>query len=205
MSSKPKIILALDAATSSCSVALWSDGTIVAHRFLAMMRGQSEALLPMVGDVLAEAGIEKPDLIAVTVGPGAFTGIRIGLAAARGLSLAWNVPIAGIATTHALAATLDPVKRQGHRIVVVLDSKREDRWVQVFDQDLNPITPPHSLMPDLIPALRVGPTIVLDDPDLHTDAVIVARLAADAWDTKTALPPQPLYLRPADVTMPSAS
>ena len=104
MNTPPLRILALDAATTACSAALWVDGKIVARRFQAMNRGQAEALLPMVAEVLAEAQMTKPDLIAVTVGPGAFTGIRIGLAAARGLGLAWNIPVAGISTTLALAA-----------------------------------------------------------------------------------------------------
>ncbi len=205
MKAFPKRILALDAATSACSAALWREGRIVACRFQVMTRGQSEALLPMVAQVLAEAEEDKPDLIAVTVGPGAFTGIRIGLAAARGLGLAWSVPVMGIATTHALAASLTPIARQGRRIVVSLDSKREDRWVQVFDQNLIPLTPPHSLMPDEILALATDQDIVLDDDNLHTDAAIVAQLAADAWLAETGLPPQPLYLRPADVTLPTRS
>ena len=198
-------ILALDAATTACSVALWVDGRICARQFEVMSRGQSEALLPMVEQVLAETEQIVPDLIAVTVGPGAFTGIRIGLAAARGLGLAWNIPVTGISTTLALAATVNPSQRQGHRIVVVLDSKREDRWVQVFDDQLQPLTPPSSVMPDQIAGLIKGPAIVLDDPTLYTDASVVAQLAAQGWPNGTTLPPQPLYLRPADVTMPKQS
>ena len=197
-------ILALDAATNACSAALWSDGHVVARRGQAMVRGHSELLLPMVEQVLAEAKVDRPDLIAVTVGPGAFTGIRIGLAAARGLGLAWNVPVAGISTTLALAAATELADRRGHRIVVVLDSKREDKWVQVFDQDLNALTPPASVMPDRIPALLEGAVITLDDPDQVTDAAIVAQLAADGWEKGTCLPPQPLYLRPADVSLPKS-
>lgn len=202
MNTMPMRILALDAATTACSVALWAEGRIVARRFQAMNRGQAEALLPMVAQVLAEADQARPDLIAVTVGPGAFTGIRIGLAAARGLGLAWNIPVAGISTTLAVAASLEPAQRLGRQIVVVLDSKREDRWVQVFDQDLAAITPPMSVMPQHIDALTTGPTLILDDPALYTDAAIVAQLAAFHWPLGTTLPPQPLYLRPADVSLP---
>ena len=205
MNTLPMRILALDAATTACSVALWDGTRIAAKRFQAMNRGQSEALLPMVAQVLAESGIPKPDLIAVTVGPGAFTGLRIGLAAARGLGLAGAVPGAGISPTLALAASVPAERRRGHRIVVVLDTKREDRWVQVFDEDLNALTPPSSIMPDRIDDLSVGPTIVLDAPTLYTDAAIVARLAATGWPAGTTLPPHPLYLRPADVTMPTQS
>ena len=98
-------LLALDTATSACSAALWQDGTVLARHLQPMARGQSEALLPMVAAVMAEAGLAFADLdlLAVTVGPGTFTGIRIGLAAARGLALATGLPLAGIATTEAVA------------------------------------------------------------------------------------------------------
>ena len=205
MNTAPKRILALDTATSACSAVMWDRGKIVARRFQAMERGQSEAVLPMVAEILAEAGVAIPDLIAVTVGPGAFTGIRIGLAAARGLGLAWNIPVAGIATTLAVAASLDADRRRGHRIVVVLESKREDKWVQMFDENLAELTPPTSMMPDQISSLGEGPTIFLDDPGLYPDAAMVAGLAAQGWPLGTTLPPQPLYLRPADVSMPKPS
>ena len=84
----------------------------------------------------------------------------------------------------------------------MLDSKREDRWVQIFDQDLAAITPPFSVMPQDINALITGPARILDDPALYTDAAIIAQLAAEGWKLGTTLPPQPLYLRPADVSLP---
>ena len=90
-------ILAFDTATSACSAALWEDGRVGARRFETMTRGHAEALVPMIADVMDEAGTNFPrlDLIAVTVGPGAFTGLRIGLAAARGMALAAAVPCLG--------------------------------------------------------------------------------------------------------------
>ena len=93
-------ILAFDSATSACSAAIWRDGEIPARRFVAMERGQSEALIPMVVEVLKEAGLTyaEIDFIAVTVGPGSFTGVRIGLAAARGMALAGGLPVVGVTT-----------------------------------------------------------------------------------------------------------
>ena len=103
-------LLALDTATAACSVALWRDGAVLARRFEAMLRGQSEALMPMVGAVLAEAGCGFKDLdaIAVTVGPGAFTGLRIGLAAARGMALAAELPLIGVTTLEAVVHGVPP-------------------------------------------------------------------------------------------------
>ncbi|MCH7931874.1 MAG: tRNA (adenosine(37)-N6)-threonylcarbamoyltransferase complex dimerization subunit type 1 TsaB, partial [Proteobacteria bacterium] len=91
-------VLALDTATAACSVALWSDGTVLAQRFATMARGHAEALMPMVEAVMAEAGLAFADLdlVATTVGPGTFTGLRVGLAAARGLALAGGLPIVGV-------------------------------------------------------------------------------------------------------------
>ncbi|MCB2100253.1 MAG: tRNA (adenosine(37)-N6)-threonylcarbamoyltransferase complex dimerization subunit type 1 TsaB, partial [Rhodobacterales bacterium] len=98
-------LLALDSATGACSAAVRAGGALVAHRFQAMARGQAEALMPMAAEVLAEAGLTATDLdgVAVTRGPGAFTGLRIGLSAARGLALAAGVPCLGVTTFQALA------------------------------------------------------------------------------------------------------
>ena len=200
----PLRILAMDTATNACSAALLENGGLVAHRFQIMQRGQSEALMPMVRDVLAQAPGIQPNLIAVTVGPGAFTGIRIGLAAARGLGLAWNIPVAGIATTLALAASLTPQERAGKRLVVIIDSKREDLWVQQFDDQLTPLSPPQALMPDQIETLKGPDTLVIDESMYQIDAAQIARLAYELWPLNATLPPQPLYLRPADVTLPKS-
>lgn len=212
------LVLALDSAGSACSAALWRDGVVLARRFAVMTRGQSEALMPMVRDVLAEAGVavDHVDLLAATVGPGAFTGIRIGLAAARGLALAAGKPLAGIATTEAAAAAVPAGCHPGRDRLVVMDSRRDELWVQEFAGDLTPRGPIRALTPCEAAAQATGPVVVAGDGavlvlplladgvaapgDGHVDAVQVAALAARHWPGGT-LPPQPLYLRPADVTM----
>ncbi|MEO0036333.1 MAG: hypothetical protein RLZZ501_2356 [Pseudomonadota bacterium] len=218
------IVLAIDASTSACSAALRRDGRIVAHRLTAMARGQSEALLPMVAAVMAEAGQDFAglDLIAVTVGPGAFTGLRIGLAAARGLALASGRPLAGIATPLAVAAAVPAAERAGRVLVVALDSRRDRPWVQVFAPDLAPLTAVAALAPAEIeatlagrPALLVGdgaaalapalPQAVAATSPGWPDAAVVAALAAERWPRGDTLPAEPLYLRPPDVTLAGAA
>lgn len=213
-------ILALDSATSACSAALWQDGALRARRFAEMARGQSEVLVPMVAEVMAEAGLgfADLDLLAVTVGPGAFTGIRIGLSTARALALAAGKQLAGIATAEAVAAAVPEAERQGRNVLAVLDSRREELWVQAFSPTLEPLGDIAALTPLEVAALDLGPVVLAGDAsDLVAplipaatqassagapDAAKVAALAARHWAAGTALPAEPLYLRPADVTMP---
>lgn len=212
-------VLALDSATSACSAAIWRDGVVIARRFAAMARGQSEALVPMIAEVMDEAGVTFAalDLLAVTVGPGAFTGIRIGLATARALALAAGKPLAGIATPEAVAAAIPAAEREGRMVLVAVDSRRDELWLQAFDAGLTPLGAPAALRPDQAGDLVAGPVVVAGDaaalvlPHLHDavaassagapDAAFVAALAARRWPAGTALPPEPLYLRPADVTV----
>ncbi len=220
-------VLGLDTATSGCSAALWDDGRVTARRAEPMARGQAEALVPMVEAVLADAGLGFADLdrIAVTVGPGAFTGLRIALAAARGFALAAGVPVIGLTTFEALAHALPEAERQGRTVLVAVDSRRAEPFLQLFDANLAPLGEPVLLAPAdvpawLPPALIGGPLLVAGDgaallkpvlegrPEVAyaagsglPDAAVVAALGAQRAE---GLPPQPLYLRPPDITLPKA-
>ncbi|HEV2547511.1 MAG TPA: tRNA (adenosine(37)-N6)-threonylcarbamoyltransferase complex dimerization subunit type 1 TsaB [Stellaceae bacterium] len=216
--------LGIDSTGAACSAAIWRGKRVVARRFAAMERGQAEALMPMVAAVLEEAAlaIEALDLIAVTVGPGAFTGVRIGIAAARGLSLASGVPALGISSFVAAAAQAPIEERRGRALLVALDSRRAEFFVEMFGADDAPLGPGALLSAGEITArLPAGPLLLAGDAaaalvaalertDLAlasragaVDAADVAGLAARAWRPgMRPPPPEPLYLRAPDTTMP---
>lgn len=221
-------VLALDTATAACSVALLCDGTLRAHRFETMRRGHAEALLPMVETVMAEADLAYAalDLLAVTVGPGTFTGLRVGLAAARGLGLAAGLPIAGVTTLEALAWGVTSATRAGRPLAAVLDARRGELYMQVFDAALAPLTPPLAVAPETAarmvppgPLLLVGEgadllaaalgerdgVTVAQTPRLP-DAASIAALAARraAAGVLPSEPPRPLYLRASGARLPGA-
>ncbi|GAB6052520.1 tRNA (adenosine(37)-N6)-threonylcarbamoyltransferase complex dimerization subunit type 1 TsaB [Magnetospira thiophila] len=215
-------LLALDTATSGCAVALCRGGAVLARRAEVMPRGQSEALLPMVRDAMAEAGLrfDQVDRLAVTIGPGAFTGLRIGLAAARGLALAMDRPLVPITTTEALAHAVPQSERTGRTVLVVLDSKRADFYAQLFDADLTPLGEVQAIAPqDLATFVPEGPLLLVGDATDKAfdilgsaggdvtrsatapvpDPVVIARLAATRAPVAH---PSPLYLRPPDAKLP---
>lgn len=133
-------VLAIDTALAACSVAFVDDDRLLAGRHEPLRRGHAERLLPMLEEARRDAGLDYRDLdlIAVTVGPGTFTGVRIGLAAARGLALVHDCPVLGVGTLQALAwgaAEPEPV-------LVGIDARRGELYWQYFDRDRRPKGPP---------------------------------------------------------------
>ena len=218
----------MDTATSACSVALWCDGTIVSARNEAMSRGQAEALVPMINNVLddGKATASDLDLLAVTIGPGAFTGLRIGLATARGIGLAAHVPCLGLTTTEVIAYAVNLSAWQQGTLLVALDSKRADIYVQAFQPGPKPIGEVSAMDPSalgewlqdvpcpihVVGDARVQATaalieaghepIVIDTPEVP-DGSVVAELASQRWALGDILEaPSPLYLRPPDAKLP---
>ena len=128
-------LLALDTATEACSAAVVVGDHVVASRFERLHRGHAERLMPMVEAVMAEAGLDYRALSAIvaSVGPGSFTGVRVGLAAARGLALAAARPLVGVTTLEALVAAVPRSERTGHRILAALDALRGQVYAQWFD------------------------------------------------------------------------
>lgn len=227
-----RIVLALDTATTACSVALTVDGEVAAARHEEMSHGQAERLNPMIGEVMAEAGraLAALDLIAVTIGPGAFTGLRIGLACARALALATDRPVAGVTTFAALAAAVPDDERAARDLAVCVNARRRDVFVQRFDAARQPVGAPFSLTPEaavdafadgavllagdgvglIADSLRAGGGAA-SDPSARIrfssalgppDARHVARLGAAAGPSEPL--PRPFYIRPADARLPGA-
>lgn len=219
-------ILALDTAVSACSVALWRDGGTRAHRLEAMTRGHAEALLPMVESVMAEARFAYPglDMIAATVGPGTFTGLRVGLATARGLALACAHPLLGVGTLEALAQGTGEVERRGRHVLAVMDARRGELYAELFASDLASLAGPRRILPEALGALAAGVSLLLvgdgapaatkalPGADLlrsqappYPDAAGVAAIAARAPErARSGQEVRPLYLRGPGASPPGA-
>ena len=217
-------LLAMDSAGRACSAAVWRSGCLAASRFETRERGQSERLMPMIQEAMAAADMAFQDLdaIAVTIGPGGFTGVRIGLAAARGLGLATARPVIGLTCFEAIVAAVPEDFRGKAPLAVLIDAKRADLYLQIFDAGLASLGEPVSINPaDLPAALPPGRVFVAGDaieqarPYLdpgrvgfvpgtsHIDASRFAgAAAARRLPPPGSPPPRPLYLRPPDVTLP---
>lgn len=220
-------LLAFDSSMTGCAAAVLTSAPgerwqVRARAEALLGKGQSESLMPLLEAVMAKAGMgwTALDLVAVTVGPGSFTGLRIGLAAARGLALSLGLDIAVIATPEAIAAGVPAEERRGRPVLVAIDSKRADLFVQAFAPDLTPLAPAAAMTPEAAAALAgaapvlagdgaqrlaaLNPGALLSAAAPLPDPVVFGPLAASRFAAGHALPPEPLYLRPADVTLPNA-
>jgi len=200
------LILAFDTSAAHCAAALLSGDRIIASIIEPMAKGQGERLLGLCGDVLAQANVAYDDLtaIAVGIGPGNFTGIRISVSAARGLALGLGIPAIGVSQLKALAYGTDGV------VIASVDARQDKMFVQVFgtlddrapemcSADDLPTIPSRAdpicigFQADMIAALCNGtvsaPRMPLADAIAH---IAAGRASHDNPR------PAPLYLRPAD-------
>ena len=225
-------ILALDTSMGACSAAVLERAVpggkarIMAARCEIMARGHAEALMPMIRAVMGEAGLafSAIDRIAVTCGPGTFTGLRVAIAAARGLALAAGLPVVAetslrIIGARALARTDTASGPAPRSLLVVTDARRGGLYVQALDADARPLAAPALLdragalarlaeLPAPVLLAGSGARLVAEAwrgnanalagvlADIEPDAATLARLAVDLQPG--ARPPSPLYLRPPD-------
>jgi tRNA threonylcarbamoyladenosine biosynthesis protein TsaB len=214
-------ILAVDTALGACSVAVLRDERILAHRWIEMARGHAEALAPMVQEAMAGIAFDSLDRLAVTTGPGTFTGQRVGLAFMRGLRLALNKPLIGVATLEAIAAASlsDTVLERNAKAAAIHDAKRDEAYLALWQNGqlmLDPVVLPFA---EAVTRIRAFGPCVLAGTGAPTagaslgeafalsmvrqpDALWVARLAMGRPDCG---PPGPLYLRAPDAKLPATA
>ncbi|HTQ83923.1 MAG TPA: tRNA (adenosine(37)-N6)-threonylcarbamoyltransferase complex dimerization subunit type 1 TsaB [Pseudolabrys sp.] len=213
-------VLAIDTALGACAAAVFDSalGMVVAHESLPMLRGHAEALMPLVARVMERALLDFTalDRIAVTTGPGSFTGLRVGVAAARGIALAAGKPAVGLTTLSAYAAPLigpDSSKP----VAAAIDARHDHVYLQVFGPGGRTL-----VAPGLVSIVKASSVCGSGEPRLVGNA---ARLLAAAWPederpptaveqhaapdidwvarlgsatTETGSPPKPFYLRAPD-------
>ncbi len=210
------MILGIDTSAAQCAVALLGGpidaGDPVVER-RAMERGHAEHLFPMIDKVLARAGIgyESIDRVAVCTGPGSFTGVRIGVAASRGIALGRGISVIGISRFEALAAEAAEIA-PGGPVAVCLAGRGGTVYLQAFGANGTPLAAPEmtddtGLGADIPPGctrfagdaahVLAGGAALL--PDGLPDPAVIARLSDGR---EGAALPAPLYLRGADAEMP---
>jgi tRNA threonylcarbamoyladenosine biosynthesis protein TsaB len=228
VTSEEPIVLALDSAGSGCSVVLAAGDTVLAAERCENPRGQTERLLPIVDAVMRKSGLSAAalDIVGATIGPGSFTGIRIGLAAVRGIALATGARSVGVTGFEAVATNLAPRahERGASFLLIALESRREDLYIQLFDHAHHPLGDPIAAMPAALDETVKGltgeaPLVIAGDAAQRAAHMLLARSgmivvegsAPDATGVLRAVlrrarsgelhgAPLPLYLRPPDVT-----
>ena len=157
-------VLAIDTALEACSAAvLDTNSGIAASETLAMTRGHAEAVTPLIARVMSAAAIEFVDLdrIAVTTGPGSFTGLRVGISAARGIALATGKPAVGLSTLAGFAAPLIS-DDDSTQVVAAIDARHEQVYLQVFGSGGRTVVAPRvASVRDAARAAMTGPARII--------------------------------------------
>ncbi|MHB9878165.1 tRNA (adenosine(37)-N6)-threonylcarbamoyltransferase complex dimerization subunit type 1 TsaB [Pacificimonas sp. ICDLI1SI03] len=202
------MILAIGTAHRACSLALIQNGCVAARVHDIIGRGHAEKLVPMIADLVGGNAIAH---IAVEVGPGSFTGIRVGIAAAKALAFAWGVPVNGFLSTEVLAARAASELARDSRIAVVLDGGRGEVFLQYFT-GTSPIgdiraVPAASVAIDAEATIGTGVPLIMLPAGVRNlgahipDAADVRLLVPGRLSTRDATP---VYVRPPDAKPPAA-
>lgn len=197
--------LVIDTATAACSVALIDAGTVIAAAHESVGRGHAERLMPMIA-ALPDGG--RADRILVDCGPGSFTGIRVGLAAALGLGIGWSAPVAGYGSLASIAASAFAERPDLTSLVVVLEGGHGEVFMQPFcAKPFAEATPLVSLKPaDAMTA--IGDLPVIGSGLRWLEGLTAAPSLGDATpraadvlllpESFASLPPRPIYGRAPD-------
>ena len=189
------LTLVIETATAACSVALIHDGAVVAQHHEEVGRGHAERLIPMIAE-LPDGG--RADRILVDCGPGSFTGIRVGIAAARGLALGWGVPVTGFSSLPLIAAAGFATDPAVPALAVVLEGGHGEVFMQAFTRPLAETGPFASLKPEAALAALAGHAAIGNGivaivllapvvPDIASIQVALTGLFAFGWCTATAV------------------
>jgi tRNA threonylcarbamoyladenosine biosynthesis protein TsaB len=214
------LILAIDTALDACAAAVLDTGSsrLIARESQPMKRGHAEALMPLIARVMKEAGLPFAalDRVAVTAGPGSFTGLRVGLSAARGIALATGKAVVGLTTLSAYAAPV--VSESGEQpVITAIDARHDHVYFQAVNGDGSGlITPQVAPIAEVLAAWRFGPPRLVGNtaqiladrwpadapPPVKVDAQGAPDIAWVAWlgaaVNPNAAPARPFYLRAPD-------
>ena len=192
--------LVIDTATAACSVALIEGDVVVGAIHRVVGRGHAERLVPMIAEL---PGGGRADTVLVDCGPGSFTGVRVGLAAAIGLGIGWGVPVHGYSSTALIAAAAFADRPDWTTLAVVLEGGHGELFMQGFDRLLTPTGALASLTPEAVvaalagrPAIGSGARFLPDST--ATDMLPDAARAILLPDHARTLPAKPIYGRAPD-------
>jgi tRNA threonylcarbamoyladenosine biosynthesis protein TsaB len=218
------LILAIDTALDACAAAVLDTdaGELIAAESQAMKRGHAEALMPLIGRVMNASGIAFAalDRIAVTTGPGSFTGLRVGLSAARGIALAASKPVVGLTTLAAYAAPVVS-ENAGHPVISAIDARHDHVYFQVVSGNGGSLIRPRvAPIDEALGAARFGAPHLVGNaagilsqrwpgqapPPVRVDEHPAPDIAWVAWlgaaVSPDTAPARPLYLRAPDAKIP---
>jgi tRNA threonylcarbamoyladenosine biosynthesis protein TsaB len=218
------LILAIDTALDACAAGVLDTeaGRLIAMESQAMKRGHAEALMPLIGRVMKDSGVAfaSLDRIAVTTGPGSFTGLRVGLSAARGIALAANKPVAGVTTLSAYAAPVVSENAE-HPVISAIDARHDHIYFQVVSGSGGSLIRPRvAPIEEALGASQFGAPHLVGNaarilsqrwpsqapPPFEVDEQPAPDIAWVAWlgaaVSPTTAPPRPFYLRAPDAKIP---
>jgi tRNA threonylcarbamoyladenosine biosynthesis protein TsaB len=221
------LILAIDTALDACAAGILDTeaGQLIAQESQAMKRGHAEALMPLIARVIAASGVgfSSLDRIAVTTGPGSFTGLRVGLSAARGIALAAGKPVVGLTTLSAYAAPVVS-RNAGPPVISAIDARHDQVYFQVVSGDGRPLIAPRvGPVAEALGAAKFGAPHLVGNaaqilgqrwpadapPPFMVDAQPAPDIAWVAWlgaaASPDAAPARPFYLRAPDAKLPGAA